>query len=71
MRTAVRAGLMLLAAAFVGGFVWILLSSSSSPSGEWVGKPAPPTQGTDADGAAFQLSDSLGKVVLLDFWASW
>jgi peroxiredoxin len=49
----------------------MLLSSPSSPSGEWVGKPAPPTQGTDADGAAFQLSDYHGQVVLLDFWGNW
>jgi cytochrome oxidase Cu insertion factor (SCO1/SenC/PrrC family) len=71
MQTVVRAGLVLLAGVFVGGFVWMLLSSSSSPSGEWVGKPAPPTQGTDAAGAAFQLSDYRGQVVLLDFWGNW
>lgn len=27
--------------------------------------------GIDADGQKFQLSDYRGKVVLLDFWASW
>jgi cytochrome oxidase Cu insertion factor (SCO1/SenC/PrrC family) len=69
MRIVVRAALMLLAAALLAGFIWVL--SSSSSSGEWVGKPAPPTQGTDADGAAFRLSDSLGKVVMLDFWGNW
>jgi hypothetical protein len=71
MRNVVRIALMLLAAAFAGGFVWVLLSSSSSASGDWVGKPAPPTQGADADGAVLRLSDSLGKVVMLDFWGNW
>jgi hypothetical protein len=70
MRNIVRIALMLLAAAFAGGFVWVLLSSSST-SGDWVGKLAPPTQGADADGAVLRLSDSLGKVVMLDFWGNW
>ena len=33
--------------------------------------PAPEIEGTDADGKRFRLSDYKGKVVLLDFWASW
>ncbi len=69
MRTAVRAALVLLAAALVGGLFWELLSSS--PSNNSVHKPAPATQGTDADGAPMRLSDSLGKVVMLDFWGNW
>ncbi|HBI43037.1 MAG TPA: hypothetical protein DDY78_09300 [Planctomycetales bacterium] len=69
MRTVIRAALVLLAALVVGGFAWVMLSSSSS--GDWVGRRAPATQGTDADGAAFRLSDSLGKVVMLDFWGNW
>jgi cytochrome oxidase Cu insertion factor (SCO1/SenC/PrrC family) len=69
MRTFVRVALVLLAAALVAGCFWKL--SSSPPSGDWVGKPAPPTQGTDADGAAFQLSDYHGQVVMLDFWGNW
>lgn len=35
------------------------------------GKPAKDIRGVDADGKSFQLSDYRGKVVLLDFWASW
>lgn len=38
---------------------------------ELVGKPAPPIQGTDLDGKAFNLADEKGKVVLVVFWASW
>lgn len=36
-----------------------------------IGKPAPEIVGIDADGKQFRLSDYRGKVVLLDFWASW
>jgi thiol-disulfide isomerase/thioredoxin len=36
-----------------------------------VGQPAPEIEGEDTDGKAFKLSDYRGKVVVLDFWASW
>jgi hypothetical protein len=36
-----------------------------------VGKVALNIQGEDADGKKFKLKDYQGKVVLLDFWASW
>ncbi len=36
-----------------------------------VGKMAPDIEGTDADGKKLRLSDYRGKVVVLDFWASW
>lgn len=35
------------------------------------GKPAPPVTLATADGKAFDLGDMLGRVVVLDFWASW
>jgi cytochrome oxidase Cu insertion factor (SCO1/SenC/PrrC family) len=44
-------------------------STSNKPPS--AGKPAPDISGIDADGIPFQLSDYRGKVVLLDFWASW
>ncbi len=34
-------------------------------------KTAPEIAGVDADGKTFHLSDYRGKVVLLDFWASY
>jgi cytochrome oxidase Cu insertion factor (SCO1/SenC/PrrC family) len=34
-------------------------------------KTAPEIAGVDADGNTFHLSDYRGRVVLLDFWASW
>jgi thiol-disulfide isomerase/thioredoxin len=34
-------------------------------------KPAPPIEGNDIDGKLVRLSDHKGKVVLVDFWATW
>lgn len=36
-----------------------------------IGQQAPEIAGTDLDGKELKLSDYRGKVVLLDFWASW
>jgi hypothetical protein len=36
-----------------------------------IGKEAPEIEGEDGDGKKFKLSDYRGKVVALDFWASW
>jgi thiol-disulfide isomerase/thioredoxin len=36
-----------------------------------VGNPAPEVEGTDLDGKKVKLSSYKGKVVLLDFWATW
>jgi len=38
---------------------------------EMVGKPAPAIEGSDVDGKPVRLADLKGKVVLIDFWASW
>jgi thiol-disulfide isomerase/thioredoxin len=38
---------------------------------EMVGKPAPMIDGSDVDGKPVRLADLKGKVVLVDFWASW
>lgn len=35
------------------------------------GKPAPDLIGIDPDGKSIKLSDLKGKVVLIDFWATW
>jgi thiol-disulfide isomerase/thioredoxin len=36
-----------------------------------IGKPAPPIAGTDVDGHPVSLAQFKGKVVLVDFWATW
>jgi AhpC/TSA family len=36
-----------------------------------IGKEAPDISGKDADGKEFKLSDYRGKVVVIDFWATW
>ncbi|MBI1900043.1 MAG: TlpA family protein disulfide reductase [Planctomycetia bacterium] len=36
-----------------------------------IGKVAPDIQGTDSAGKEFKLSEFRGKVVVLDFWATW
>jgi len=37
----------------------------------WMGFAPPDFALTDASGASFRLSDNFGKVVLLNFWATW
>jgi thiol-disulfide isomerase/thioredoxin len=49
---------------------WIELEKSALPVAA-LGKPAPDLQMTDTAGQSFRVSDYKGKVLLLDFWASW
>ncbi len=46
-------------------------ASRTSIKGEGDRKPAPDFSLQDADGRTVQLSDYRGKVVLLNFWATW
>jgi peroxiredoxin len=64
------AGMPLLGAAGVG----VLLSLLLSPGGDGglpEGTPAPAFELTDLAGRTATLQDYRGKVVLLDFWATW
>jgi peroxiredoxin len=45
-----------------------LVAYSTNP---WVGRRAPDFTATDLSGNQISLSDYRGKVVLLDFWATW
>jgi len=48
------------------------LSGCGGPSkGPPVGRTAPDFSGKTIDGATFGLADLRGKVVVLDFWATW
>ncbi len=38
---------------------------------QWVGEKAPAIQGVDLEGRPLSAEDLAGKVVLLDFWATW
>ncbi len=38
---------------------------------DMIGKPAPGIDGSDVDGRPVRLADLKGKVVLVDFWATW
>ena len=56
-----------------GGLVLVgvaLVGCLTTNTGLSKGKPAHEIRGSDADGQLLRLSDYRGKVVLLDFWAS-
>ena len=62
--------------ALVGASVYLVSSSSSRPPSEWVksvsvGDLAPDFQLEDTKGNKVTLSDLRGKVVLVNFWATW
>ena len=70
-------GLILIAViVLVGGSVYLVSTSSSRPPSEWVksvvvGDLAPDFQLEDTKGNKVTLSDLRGKVVLVNFWATW
>lgn len=67
------AGLLIIIAGF--GLVWASQSSSSAtvpqPTAQPSGQIAPDFTLTTLDGDTVSLSDLRGKVVLVNFWASW
>jgi peroxiredoxin len=46
-------------------------ASDPQPRTEWVGRSAPDFELPDIDGHSIRLSSLRGKVVVLDFWATW
>jgi peroxiredoxin len=52
-------------------FLFILGAGTGRAETPAVGAPAPAWQLNDLNGKPVQLSDFKGKVVILDFWATW
>ena len=52
-------------------FIFLLISIYDINADDLTGKTAPAFSAKDTDGNEVNLSDYRGKVVLLDFWASW
>ncbi len=52
-------------------FFRLVKVNMESLKGANVGNMAPPFSGPDPDGNIIALDDALGKVTLIDFWASW
>ncbi len=55
----------------IGLFMFVALTVSSCGVNTWIGRPAPKFTATDVNGTLISLSAYRGKVVLLDFWATW
>src|SRR5437660_1587380 len=66
-----RVVLVLIAAAVVAGFLYYSLSQAPDDVRAGVGQPAPDFTATTLDGQTVRLVDLRGKVVVLDFWATW
>jgi peroxiredoxin len=54
----------------VAGFLMMMAMPWALASLE-VGKPAPPLEAKTIDGKNFSLADAAGKVVIVNFWATW
>jgi len=76
-RTHFLAALLILSLATIALGVWLLvdqrqqIAAESRPSGAAAGAAAPDFELTSSDGQGIRLADLRGKVVLLNFWATW
>ena len=68
MSTVTRSGLILCVFALAGCGT---SRKAEPPIGLAKGQRAPDINGLDAGGKRLRLSDYRGKVVVLDFWATW
>jgi len=57
--------------AAIAGLVYLLASPPSTHAGATVGVQAPEVRGTALDGSLVSPSTLRGKVVALNFWATW
>jgi thiol-disulfide isomerase/thioredoxin len=66
-----RVILIMVGLAAVAGFLAYTLFRGPQDGGAAVGEPAPDFTAQTLDGQTIRLSDLRGKVVVLDFWATW
>ncbi len=66
-----RAGAVGVAVLVAAGAVWVLLGSERPADPLEFGRPAPGFDLPDLAGNPVRLEDQRGKVVLLNFWATW
>jgi cytochrome c biogenesis protein CcmG, thiol:disulfide interchange protein DsbE len=57
--------------AAVAAMVWLAFACSSTRAAPDIGEPAPALVLTGLDGTSFDLTKLRGKVVLVNYWATW
>jgi cytochrome c biogenesis protein CcmG, thiol:disulfide interchange protein DsbE len=60
-----------LLALLIAGVVWLTISPRAASAEPEIGKAAPALVGTTIDGKIFDLAQLRGKVVLVNYWATW
>jgi peroxiredoxin len=63
--------LVIAAGAMVAATICVGAEARAKEQGDLVGRPAPDFALADISGRTMRLSDFKGKIVLLDFWATW
>jgi cytochrome c biogenesis protein CcmG, thiol:disulfide interchange protein DsbE len=63
--------LKLLACTLIGQFICLFLATELAAAAPSEGQPAPPFSAALLDGTPFTTASAAGKVVVLNFWATW